>query len=56
MLSHTKIAMKKIASPPDRGDQFRVELPGSYTADQIVDNQPSGAHPLTSIMERCGVI
>jgi len=42
MLSHTKIAMKKIASPPDRGDQFRVELPGSYTADQIVDNQPSG--------------
>jgi len=47
---------EKIASPPDRGDQFRVELPGSYTADQIVDNQPSGAHPLTSIMERCGVI
>jgi hypothetical protein len=27
----------KSASPPDRGDQFRVELPGSYTADQIVD-------------------
>jgi len=38
MLSHTKIAVKKIASPPDRGDQFRVELPGSYTVDQIVDD------------------
>jgi hypothetical protein len=38
VLSHTKVAMKKIASPPERGDQFRVELPGSYTVDQIVDD------------------
>ncbi len=37
MLSHKKIAMKKIESP-DRGDQFRVELTGSYTVDQIVDD------------------
>ncbi len=38
MLSHTKIAMKEIASPPGRGDQFRVELPGSHSLDQIVDD------------------
>ncbi len=38
MLSHTKIAIEKLTSPPDRGDRFRVELVGSYTVDQIVDD------------------
>jgi len=38
MLSHTKIAMKKIASSSDQGDHFCVELPRSYTVDQIVDD------------------
>jgi len=39
LLLHTKVAMKKIASPPDRGDHFRVELPRrSYTVDRIVDD------------------
>ena len=34
LLLHTKVTMKKIASPPDRGDHFCVELPRSYTVDQ----------------------
>ncbi len=38
LLLHTKAAMKKTASPPDRGDHFCVELPRSYTVDQIVED------------------
>ncbi len=38
LLLHTKVAMKKIASPPDGGNHFRVELPRNYTVDQIVED------------------
>jgi len=38
MLSQTKIAMKKFAASSDQGDHFCVELPRSYTVDQIVDD------------------
>jgi len=42
LLLHTKAAMKKTASPPDRGDYFCVELPRSYTVDQSSKTSTTG--------------
>jgi len=38
VLSHTKVAMTKLASPPNQGDHFRVELPRNYTIDRVIDD------------------
>lgn len=44
VLSHTKVTMKKIQSPLNRGDHFQVALPRNYSIDRIIEDVNRGRH------------
>ena len=43
LLSHKKVATKKIGSHAERSDVIRIELPRAYNVDRIVDASSLGS-------------